>query len=301
MLPSFGIKFTKMKFTSVFLILAISALGITISAGPAFAQQDNACKPHTICANPGDMLKYNITLRNINSSQTYIFGDMVDANNIKLLQNQAGVNTTLILNLQTGFAHSEQDTSKVKPFLEVLASPVEYNKSDTAITPIVTEFNGFKRTSIVAFYSSENSTSKIVYDIQTGILLEEHYSSIVIISGNPVIVDFSEKLASTNIINSDSEGIKSSDVSIPKWVKTTAKSWSQGDLQDSEFTNAIQYLISKGVMHVPHGVSASNSSQTIPTWLKHSTGMWADGKTTDNEFIQSIQWLISKGIVQVGN
>src|SRR6185312_15717336 len=294
-----------MKFTSVFLILAISALGIMISEVPAFAQQDNACKPHTICASPGDMLKYSIIARNINSSQTYIFGDMVNASNIKVLQSQADTNktqnTTLVLNLETGFAHIDQDTSKVRPFLEVLASPVQYNKSDTSITPIVTEFNGFKRTSIVAFYSSENSTSKIVYDIQTGILLEEHSSSIVTISGNPVIVDFSDKLASTNIINSDSDGIKSSDVSIPKWVKTTAKSWSQGDLQDSEFTNAIQYLISKGVMHVPHGESASSSSQTIPTWLKHSTGMWADGQTTDDEFVQSIQWLISKGIVQVGN
>jgi len=294
-----------MKFTPVFLILAISMLSITISTEQAFAQQGNVCKPHTICAIPGDMLKYSITLRNTNSSQTYIFGDMVNASNIKVLQSQADANkvqnTTLILNLETGFAHSDQDTSKVRPFLEVLASPVAYNKSDTAITPIITEFNGFKRTSIAAFYSSENSTSKIVYDIQTGILLEEHSSQIVTIGGNPVIVDFSDKLASTNMINSDSDGIKSSNVSIPKWIKTTAKSWSNGNLQDSEFTNAIQYLISKGVMQIPHGVSASSSTQKIPTWLKTSTGMWADGQTTDDEFVQSIQWLISKGIVQVGN
>ena len=294
-----------MKFTFVFLVLAISALGITISSEPAFAQQDSACKPHTICASPGDMLQYNITLRNINSSQTYIFGDMVNASNINVLQSQAdtkGVqNTTLVLNLATGFAHSDQDTNKVRPFLEVLASPVEYNKSDTAITPIITEVNGFKRTSIVAFYAGENSTSKIVYDIQTGILLEEHSSQIVTIGGNPVIVDFSDKLTSTNMINSDSDGIKSNNASIPKWIKTTAKSWSQGDLQDSEFTNAIQYLISKGVMQIPHGVSVASPTQKIPTWLKNSAGMWADGQTTDDEFVQSIQWLISKGIVQVGN
>ena len=294
-----------MKVISVFLILTISVLGITISTEQAFAQQDNTCKPHTICASPGDTLQYSITLRNINSSQTYTFGDMVDANNINVLQSQVDANkiqnTTLILNLETGFAHSDQDTNKVRPFLEVLASPVQYNKSDTAITPIITEFNGFKRTSIVAFYSSENSTSKIVYDIQTGILLEEHSSQIVTIGGNPVIVDFSDKLTSTNMINSDSDGIKSNNVSIPKWVKNTAKLWSKGDLQDSEFTNAIQYLISHRVMQVPHGVSGASSSQTIPTWLKHSTGMWAGGQTTDDEFVQSIQWLISKGIVQVGN
>ncbi|MDE1724886.1 MAG: peptidase, partial [Thaumarchaeota archaeon] len=79
------------------------------------------------------------------------------------------------------------------------------------------------------------------------------------------------------------------------------KSWSTGDIQDSEFVGAIQYLISKGVMHVPHGIQGANSSQPIPTWIKHSTGMWSNGQITDNEFVQSIQWLISKGIIQVGN
>ena len=294
-----------MKFKAVLLILTISTLGIIISSEQAFSQQDNACNPHTICANPGDMLKYNITLRDVNSSQVYSFGDMVDSDNIKILQSQEDnnkvQNTTLILNLKTGFAHSDQDASATRPFLEVLASPVDYNKSDTSITPLVTEFNGFKRTSLVAFHSSENSTSKIVYDIETGILLEEHSSSIVTINGNPVLVDFSDKLVSTNMINSDSNTIKTSNVSIPKWVKNTAKMWSQGDLQDSEFTNAIQYLISKGVMHVPHGVSGASSTQTIPTWLKHSTGMWSGGQITDDEFVQSIQWLITKGIIQVGN
>jgi hypothetical protein len=253
------------------------------------------------------MLGYIINLRDINSSETYNFVDMSDVNNIKIVQNQADSsrtqNTTLSLNLKTGFVHKEQDSSTVRPFLEILSSPIDYNKSDTSITPITIEFNGFKRTALVAFHSSENTTSKIEYDIETGILLEEHSSSIVTIGGNPEIVDFSDKLTSTNMINSDSDSIKTqkSDISIPKWVKNTAKSWSQGDIHDSEFTSAIQYLISNGVMHIPHGISGASSSQSIPTWIKHSTGMWAEGQITDNEFVQSIQWLISKGIIQVGN
>src|SRR5574340_243487 len=296
-----------MKFRAVFLILTISALGMIIPAEQAFSQQDSVCKPHTICAAPGDMLKYSITLRDINSSQTYSFGDMVDTNNIKILQSQEDdnkvLNTTLILNLETGFAHSNQDTSTVRPFLEVLASPVDYNKSDTSIAPLVTEFNGFKRTSLVAFHSSENSTSKIVYDIESGILLEEHSSSIVTINGNPEIVDFADMLSSTNMISADFEAFKNmkSNISIPKCVKTTARMWSQGDVQYSDFTNAIQYLISNGIMNIPHEASGSSSTQTIPTWLKHSTAMWSDGQITDEEFVQSIQWLITKGIIQVGN
>ncbi len=296
-----------MKFRAIFLVFAISIFCIALHTGQAFSQQADTCQPNTICAHPGNMLKYNISLRDMNSSQTYSFGNMVDANNINLVQSQddkSGVqNTTMILNLKTGFAHSPQDVNAVRPFLEVLASPINYSKSDPSVTQLVTDFNGFKRTALVAFHSSENSTSKIVYDIETGILLEEHSSEIITIGGNPEIVDFSDKLTSTNMISSDSNAMKNmkSNVSIPKWVKTTAKMWSQGDVQDSEFTNAIQYLISNGIMQIPHQTSGSSSSQTIPTWLKHSTSMWADGQTTDNEFVQSIQWLITKGIVQVGN
>jgi hypothetical protein len=296
-----------MKFRPVFFILTISILSVTGYTGHAFAQQTGACQPNTICAYPDDMLKYSISLRDINSSQTYSFGSMADASNINLVQSQEdknGIqNTTLVLNMKTGFVHSTQDTNTARPFLEVLASPINYSKSDTSVTPLVTDFEGFKRTTLVAFHSSENSTEKIIYDMETGILLEEHSSSIITINGNPEIVDFSDKLTGTNMINSDSDAIKNmkSNISIPKWVKTTAKMWSQGDVQDSEFTNAIQYLISNGIIRIPHDVSSASSSQTIPKWLKHSTSMWADGQTTDGEFVQNIQWLITQGIIQVGN
>ncbi|MDH2907184.1 MAG: hypothetical protein PXX83_03705 [Candidatus Nitrosotalea sp.] len=293
-----------MQFSTIFLVLLVSVLGITIPTGYAVSEQTNACNPHTICAHPGDMLRYNITIRDMNSSQTYNFGAMPDANTINIIQSQEdsnGIqNSTLVLNLKTGFVHSEQNVNAVRPFLEVLASPIDYNQSDTSVTPIVTEFNGFKRTSLVAFHSTENSTSKIVYDIKTGILLEEHSTSIISINGNPEVINFADKLSDTNMINSDSVNTQSQ-ISIPQWVKNTARSWSQGDIQDSEFTNAIQYLISNGIMHIPHGTSGANSAQSIPAWIKQSTGMWAGGQITDNEFVQGIQWLITKGIIQVGN
>ena len=295
-----------MKFVPVFTILAISVLCMTGYAGQAFAQK--TCQPNTICAHPGDMLRYNISFKDINSSVTYSFGKMVDAaSNINLVQTQddpsGAQNTTLILNLKTGYVHSPQDANMVRPFLEVLASPINYSKTDTSVTQLVTDFNGFKRTALVAFHSSENSTSTIVYDIESGILIEEHSSSIVTIDGSPEIVGFSDKLSSTNMISADSDAFKNmkSNISIPKWVKTTAKMWSQGDVQDSDFTNAIQYLISNGIMNIPHEASGSSSTQSIPTWLKHSTAMWSDGQITDEEFVQSIQWLITKGIIQVGN
>jgi hypothetical protein len=294
-----------MKFGTVFLVLLVSGFGGIASIEQAFSQT-SACNVHTICAHPGDILKYDVIITGTNSSQTYNFGTMPDANSINLIQSQQEnnkiQNATLILNLKTGFVYSIQDANTVHPFLEILASPIVYNKSDTSVTPIVTEFNGFKRTCLVAFHSTDNSTSKIVYDTETGILLEEQSTSIISINGNPEVINFSDKLSNTNMINSDSGTINTQDsISIPKWVKNTARSWSQGDIQDSEFANAIEYLISNGIMHIPHDTSGARSSQSIPAWIKQSTGMWAGGQITDNEFVQGIQWLIAKGIIQVGN
>ncbi|HET7336671.1 MAG TPA: hypothetical protein VFJ23_02120, partial [Candidatus Nitrosotalea sp.] len=110
-----------MKFVPVLIILAISVLYITGYSGQVFAQQTSACQPNTICAHPGDMLRYNISFRDINSSVTYSFGKMADTNNINLVQTQndpsGAQNTTLILNLKTGYVHSPQDANTVRPFL----------------------------------------------------------------------------------------------------------------------------------------------------------------------------------------
>lgn len=285
----------------------VSVFCIALQTGQAFSQKVNTCQPHTICAHPGDILQYSMTLRDTNSSEIYNFASMTDVNNIKLVQSQADnsrvQNTTWILNLKTGFVHSEQDSSIAKPFLEILTSPIDYSKSDTSVTQIVTEFNGIKRTALVAFHSSENTTSKIVYDIETGILLDEHSTSIVTIRGNPELVDFSDKLVYTNMINSDSDSIKvlKGNVSIPKWVKNTSRFWSQDQIQDAEFVKAMQYLISNGMMQIPHNLSGVTTLQPIPTWVKHSAGWWAEGQVSDDEFVKNIQWLITKGIIQVGN
>jgi len=231
---------------------------------------------------------------------------MVDSSHIKVIeQNQVNgskiQNYTMILNLKTGFAHGEQDTNIVSPFLEILSVPMSYNKSDNSITQIVTDFNGFKRTALVTFHSTENNTSKMVFDAETGILLEIKSTSIITIGNTPELVDFTSKLTNTNMINSDSSGILplKNVVSIPSWVKNTSKWWSQDQIQDSEFIKTMQYMISKGIMQVPHGSSGTGSFQSIPVWIKHDAGWWADGKISDDEFVKGIQWLITNGIIKV--
>lgn len=271
-----------------------------------FAQQASMCQPHTVCVHPGDVLKYSATLGSSSSSETYNFGDMIDSSHIRVIeQNQANSseiqNYTRILDLKTGFAYSEQDANITSPFLEIISTPMSYNKTDSSITQIVTDFNGFKRTALVAFHSSENSTSKMVFDAETGILLEIKSTSIITIGNTPELVDFTNKLTSTNMINSDSSEIQTlkKTISIPNWVKNNAGWWAKGSMNDSDFVNGIQYLIKQGIMQVPHGASGTNSAQSIPTWVKHNAGWWADGTISDDEFVKGIQWLISSGIIRV--
>ncbi len=295
-----------MKFRIFFLVLVISLFFIVNNAEIVFAQKASSCQSFTVCVRPGDILKYSITLNTINSTQIYKFSDMVDSSHIRVIeQNQANKsnlqNTNSTLNIKTGFLQNEKDPTSVKPFFEVLASPVAYNKSDTSITQKVANFNGFKRASLEIFHSSENSTSIMGYDIETGILLYGYSAAIITIGGNPQIVDFSNELTYTNIINSNSTSIQppKNVISIPSWVKSTSKWWSQDQIQDSEFIKAIQYMISNGIMQIPHDSSVIISSQPIPGWIKHEAGWWADGQISDDEFVKGIQWLISNGIIQV--
>lgn len=42
---------------------------------------------------------------------------------------------------------------------------------------------------------------------------------------------------------------------IPSWIKNTAKWWSEGQTSDSDFLNAIQYLLDKNILHVSQTTS----------------------------------------------
>ncbi|OLE40271.1 MAG: hypothetical protein AUG16_04975 [Thaumarchaeota archaeon 13_1_20CM_2_39_20] len=273
--------------------------------GNAFAEQNITCQSHDVCVHPGDHLKYQIHLGVVNSSQTYHFGDMIDNDNINVIeqynidQNKTE-NNTLILNLKTGFVRVQQN-STTAPFLAILPTPIEYNKTSTTVSTQLVEFNGFKRTALVTIQTSVNGSLRVQYDTQTGILLNEHFVGITNLLGRPVIVESSNNLVETNIINSDSSdtAISNSSISIPNWVKNNARWWAEGSMDDSEFVKGIQYLISNGIMQVPHDSSPSGTSQPIPSWIKSNAGWWAEGKISDSDFVAGIQYLISVGIIRV--
>src|SRR5713226_8236221 len=212
------------KLTSV-IVLAIAVLMFQI--GNTFAQQDASCQSHGICVHPGDHLKYQINFGTTNSSQTYAFGDMVDGDNIKVTEQYSDQskteNSTFILNLKTGFMHDEQNSANM-PFLQILPAPIAYNKSSTAVTQQLHDFNGFKRTALVSTQTGVNGSFQVQYDMQTGVLLNEHFVGVATLLGKPVMVESSNNLVDTNIINSDSASTETpkSSTTIPSWIKNNA-------------------------------------------------------------------------------
>lgn len=109
-----------------------------------------------------------------------------------------------------------------------------------------------------------------------------------------ILVQIADSIAETDItINPVQQGqfiIKTGN-HIPNWIKNTAKWWSEGTVGDSEFIQAIQYLIQQGTLKVPNYYSKSISTQSLLPWIKNNAALWANGHMSDDEFVKVLQYL----------
>lgn len=280
----------------------------TLSFGEANSETQVQCESDSVCVHPGDSLTYMIHFGLTNSSEIFDFGDMVDNDHIRLVekfvmdQNQTE-NNTIILNVRTGFGHLDQQGSPEVPFLTVLPTPIQYNMTNFSVTNEYVDFNGHKRTALSAIQGGGNITSTLEYDKDTGILLNAHSVGIANIDNKSVLIEYTSNLVNTNVINSDSKELQSStteSASIPNWIRHNAKWWSDGTIDDSEFIKSIQFLISNGIMQIPHNdLISPSTSQQIPSWVKNNAKFWSDGSISDDEFISGIQYLVNSGIIKV--
>jgi len=87
---------------------------------------------------------------------------------------------------------------------------------------------------------------------------------------------------------------------VPGWIKNNAKWWSEGQIEDSTFTDGIEFLIKEGIITIPPTTQASYSGvEQIPAWIKNNAAWWADGQIDDDTFIQGIEFLVEQGIIRV--
>ena len=65
---------------------------------------------------------------------------------------------------------------------------------------------------------------------------------------------------------------------VPDWVKNTAGWWAEDAISETEFVNAIEFLVNKGIIQVSDTTSSKNGSEHVPIWIKNNAGWWADDK-----------------------
>jgi len=87
---------------------------------------------------------------------------------------------------------------------------------------------------------------------------------------------------------------------IPVWIKKLANLRANGEIDDSDFSKVIQYLLAQKIMIIPTETNAGFSSYSeIPPWIKIAAKLWANGKLGDSTFIQGIKFLIQTGFIKL--
>ena len=86
---------------------------------------------------------------------------------------------------------------------------------------------------------------------------------------------------------------------IPNWVKNTAGWWADGQIDDSAFLQAIEFLIKEEIITVQIPVVESEVVEGVPVWVKNTAGWWGEDKIHDVAFVGAIKYLIGQGIMTV--
>jgi len=90
---------------------------------------------------------------------------------------------------------------------------------------------------------------------------------------------------------------------IPDWIKSNAKWWSDGQIDDQTFVSGIEFLVKEKIVNVPVNLEqiSQPTKQQIPDWIKSNAKWWSDGQIDDQTFVSGIEFLVKQGIVHVDN
>ena len=85
---------------------------------------------------------------------------------------------------------------------------------------------------------------------------------------------------------------------VPDWVKNTAGWWAMDAISETEFVNAIEFLVKENIIQV-NVSQTSETSQGVPEWVKNTAGWWATDAISETEFVNAIAYLIKVGIISI--
>ena len=89
----------------------------------------------------------------------------------------------------------------------------------------------------------------------------------------------------------------------PLWVRTTASWWSEGQVSDQEFLDAVSFLIREKTVDLGVEIGQGDDKsfyapKELQDWQKTTVGWWAQGVTSDAEFISWLKNQIEAGVLE---
>lgn len=84
---------------------------------------------------------------------------------------------------------------------------------------------------------------------------------------------------------------------IPATVKSNAKDWSNGVIDDNGFVKVLQWFAFENAIKLPSTSQGSDWQTVIPSWVKKDTKLWINGDVTDSDFFTTLQYLIDNKII----
>ena len=85
----------------------------------------------------------------------------------------------------------------------------------------------------------------------------------------------------------------------PDWIKNTAGWWADDQISETEFVNAIEFLVNNGIIVVSDTKQSESQANGVPDWIKNTAGWWADDQISETEFVNAIEFLVNVGIINI--
>lgn len=159
-----------------------------------------------------------------------------------------------------------QDHTKIENYDRIIMSAQNTNKTNSILVQIdkdtgiliqlaisqVTDTNGIVSVNQESYKLTGTNkitqSNYVLSDMTSGMSLSKQNVQSWI-GGSFSNAQFMQYLITNDLVQFSSV-TQGSSVSIPSWVRTDAKFWSDGSISDKEFSAAIQYLVSSGVIHL---------------------------------------------------
>ena len=83
---------------------------------------------------------------------------------------------------------------------------------------------------------------------------------------------------------------------IPEWVKNNVGLWSQNQIDDESFFNALEFLLENNVIQ-PEYITIGE--ERIPEWVKNNAGWWSQNQIDDESFVNALEFLLENEIIKL--